>query len=101
MPAMRTVESVLRFEDLPLGSTGSRRALVRWSDGTEGEAIRWYAERDPGLRGGPDRKDGGGAALAALPARPRLASVVGRRQHRAVIGARRFRRTAGDRLARS
>ena len=39
-----TVEEVLRFEDLPLGSTASRRAVVRWSDGTEGEAIRFYAD---------------------------------------------------------
>lgn len=33
-----TVIEVLRFEDLPLGSRGSRRAVVRWSHGTEGEA---------------------------------------------------------------
>jgi len=39
-----TVVEVLRFEDLPLGSTGSRRAIVRWSDGSEGEAIRFYRE---------------------------------------------------------
>ena len=39
-----TVVEVLRFEDLPLGSTGSRRAIVRWSDGSEGEAIRFYAD---------------------------------------------------------
>jgi hypothetical protein len=38
------VVEVLRFEGLPLGSTGSRRAIVRWSDGTEGEAIRFYAD---------------------------------------------------------
>jgi hypothetical protein len=42
--AAPTVVSVVRFEDLPLGSTGSRRAVVRWSDGTEGEALRWYAD---------------------------------------------------------
>jgi hypothetical protein len=42
--AARTVELVLHFEDLPLGSTGSRRAIVRWSDGTESEALRWYAD---------------------------------------------------------
>jgi hypothetical protein len=42
--AVPTVESVLRFEDLPVGETGSRRAVVRWSDGTEGEALRWYAD---------------------------------------------------------
>ncbi len=38
------VEEVLRFEDLPPGELGSRRAVVRWSDGTEGEAIRFYAD---------------------------------------------------------
>jgi hypothetical protein len=39
-----TVAEVLRFEDLPLGSRGSRRAVVRWSDGSEGEALTWYAD---------------------------------------------------------
>jgi hypothetical protein len=39
-----TVTQVLRFEDLPLGSAGSRRAVVRWSDGSEGEALSWYAD---------------------------------------------------------
>jgi hypothetical protein len=39
-----TVELVLRFEDLPVGSLGSRRAMVRWSDGSAGEALRWYAD---------------------------------------------------------
>jgi hypothetical protein len=39
-----TVEEVLRFEDLALGSPGSRRAVVRWSDGSEGEALTWYAD---------------------------------------------------------
>jgi hypothetical protein len=38
------VEQVLRFEDVTLGSGGSRRALVRWSDGTEDVAITWYAD---------------------------------------------------------
>ena len=37
-----TVSEVLSFEDLPLGSNASRRAVVRWSDGTEGEACRWF-----------------------------------------------------------
>ena len=37
------VEEVLRFEDLPVGALASRRAVVRWSDGTESEAARWYA----------------------------------------------------------
>ena len=35
------VEEVLRFEDLPVGSMASRRAVVRWSDGTESEALRY------------------------------------------------------------
>ena len=39
-----TVEEVLRFEDLPPGSLASRRAIVRWSDGSEGEAIRYYQD---------------------------------------------------------
>jgi len=36
------VEEVQRFEEVPAGALASRRAIVRWSDGTEGEAIRWY-----------------------------------------------------------
>jgi hypothetical protein len=39
-----TVVEVLRFEDLPLGPRGSRRAIVRWSDGSEGDALAWYAD---------------------------------------------------------
>jgi hypothetical protein len=39
-----TVVEVLGFEDLPPGSRGSRRAVVRWSDGAEGEALTWYAD---------------------------------------------------------
>ena len=35
---------VLRFEDLPVGSEASRRAVVRWSDGSEGEAVRFYRD---------------------------------------------------------
>jgi hypothetical protein len=38
------VEEVLRFEDLPLGSAGTRRAIVRWSDGSEGPALTWYGD---------------------------------------------------------
>ena len=38
------VEEVLRFESLPLRSVGSRRAIVRWSDGSEGVAVAWYAD---------------------------------------------------------
>jgi hypothetical protein len=43
-PGNPIVEEVLRFEDLPLGSLASRRAIVRWSDGSEGEAIRYYSD---------------------------------------------------------
>jgi hypothetical protein len=38
------VQEVLRFEDVPLESAGSRRAIVRWSDGTHGEAVTFYAD---------------------------------------------------------
>jgi hypothetical protein len=38
------VEEVLQFEDLPLEEPGSRRAVVRWSDGSEAEALRWYGD---------------------------------------------------------
>jgi hypothetical protein len=36
------VAAVLRFEDLPLGSAATRRAIARWSDGTESVALSWY-----------------------------------------------------------
>jgi hypothetical protein len=36
-----TVEEVVRFEGLPFGEVGSRRAVARWSDGSVSEAIRW------------------------------------------------------------
>ena len=39
------VEEVVRCEDLPPGSLAGRRMIVRWSDGTEGEAVRFYAGR--------------------------------------------------------
>jgi len=38
------VVEVLRFENLSLASLASRRAVVRWSDGSEGEALRWYSD---------------------------------------------------------
>ena len=41
---METVGLGLFFEDLPVGSLASRRVIVRWSDGTEGEGLRWYAD---------------------------------------------------------
>jgi hypothetical protein len=42
--ALPVVDEVLRFEDLPVGSLGTRRAVVRWRDGTEGEALKWYGD---------------------------------------------------------
>jgi len=39
-----TVTEVVRFEDLPLGSRGTRRAIARWSDGSESEALTWYSD---------------------------------------------------------
>jgi hypothetical protein len=44
MPVAPTVTEVLTFEPLALGETGSRRAVVRWSDGSTGEALRWYED---------------------------------------------------------
>jgi hypothetical protein len=45
IPAMApTVVAVLRFESLPVDERGSRRAVVRWSDGSTGEALRWYED---------------------------------------------------------
>ena len=43
-PGNPIVDEVLRFEDLPPGPLASRRAIVRWSDGTEGEAVRYYSD---------------------------------------------------------
>jgi|tagenome__1003787_1003787.scaffolds.fasta_scaffold19709665_2 hypothetical protein len=37
-----TVVEVVVFAALPPGACGSRRAIVRWSDGAVGEALRWY-----------------------------------------------------------
>jgi hypothetical protein len=35
---------VLRVEDLPPDALAGRRMIVRWSDGTEGEAVRFYQD---------------------------------------------------------
>ena len=37
----RVVVEGTAFEALPQGDSCSRRALVRWSDGSTGEALRW------------------------------------------------------------
>ena len=38
----RVVVEVTAVEGLAVDEPGSRRALVRWSDGSTGEALRWY-----------------------------------------------------------
>jgi hypothetical protein len=40
-----TVEEVVRFEGLPFGDVGARRAVARWSDGSVSEAVRWHSDR--------------------------------------------------------
>jgi hypothetical protein len=42
--ADRVVLEVVSVEPLPLGASGSRRAVVRWSDGSVSEALRWWDE---------------------------------------------------------
>jgi hypothetical protein len=45
IPSMApTVVEVLQFESLRVDERGSRRAVVRWSDGSTGEALRWYED---------------------------------------------------------
>ena len=39
-----TITAVIAIEALPWGSNGSHRAVVRWSDGTTGEALSWFAD---------------------------------------------------------
>ncbi len=68
-----TVVAVLRFEDLPIGSTASRRAVVRWSDGTESEAVRFYADEVILLR----RVIMGTLGLCPLGLRSPAGSVIG------------------------
>ena len=68
-----TVVEVLRFEDLPLGSRGSRRAVVRSSDGSEGEALTWYAD----LCGHPHKSAYADARVMPTGSRNRRRSVGG------------------------
>ena len=41
MPEPVVVE-VVAIEQLPIGANASRRAVVRWSDGSHGEVLRWF-----------------------------------------------------------
>ena len=70
------VEEVLRFVDLPLGSRGTRRAVVRWSDGSEGEALTWYADEILICEGDLVGKTREQLRSPAFPQGPRLAAVV-------------------------
>jgi hypothetical protein len=38
----RVIVEVIAVEPVPLAARGSRRAVVRWSDGIVGEALRWW-----------------------------------------------------------
>jgi len=38
------VDEVLRFETVPVDQGGTRRAIVRWSNGSEGTALVWYQD---------------------------------------------------------
>jgi hypothetical protein len=70
-----TVVEVIRFEDLPLGSRGTRRAIVRWSDGSQSEALTWYADEILICEG-----DHGNSPLMALRSRS-----IRRERHRARV----------------
>jgi hypothetical protein len=72
------MEEVLRVEGLPVGYSGTRRAIVRWSDGTQSEALRFYADEVLFCEGDLVGKDADPDPVALLPTRPRLAPVVAR-----------------------
>lgn len=87
------VTEVVCFEDLPLGSRSTRRAIAleRRQRERGADVVR---RRDPDLRRRPHRKDPRAAALAALPSRPRLAAVLiaARLRHRCALGEKRGHR---------
>jgi hypothetical protein len=58
------VDEVLRFETLPLDQGGTRRAIVRWSNGGEGIALVWYPDEILVCEG-----DHGNSRLMALGSR--------------------------------
>lgn len=43
-PEEPTVRQVIAFEELPMTTKFSRRAVVEWSDGSVGEAARWWGD---------------------------------------------------------
>ena len=51
------VDEVLRFETAALGTSADRRAIVRWSDGTEGQALAWYSDEILICERRPHRQD--------------------------------------------
>ncbi len=63
-----TVIEVVAIEPLPLGANGSRRAVVRWSDGETGEALRWFGDEFLFSEGRLHRQERGPAAEPPLQA---------------------------------
>jgi hypothetical protein len=82
------VTEVLRFEDLPVGSAASRRAIVRWSDGTQSEALTFYSDLcgHPHKPAYPERRVMPRSPSSPLP--DRYDGLAGRR----IIRADQFRR---------
>jgi hypothetical protein len=70
------VEEVICFEDLPVGSLGTRRVVVRWSDGSVSEPLTWYRDEILICEG-----DHGNSRL--MPSRVEMRGVAGS------VGARR------------
>jgi hypothetical protein len=69
------VEEVVRCEDLPPGSLADRRMIVRWSDGTRGEAVRFYQDEILFSEG-----DHGNSQLMVLACREAWCSWLDRRE---------------------
>jgi hypothetical protein len=69
----RVVVEVVAIEELPIGANASRRAVVRWSDGDVGEALRWFDD----LCGYPHKSSYADSRVMprTLPARRRAAGT--------------------------
>jgi hypothetical protein len=64
------VVNEVNFEDLPAGSSASRCATARWSDGTEDDAAPLVCRRGPLLRRQPRRQDTRGDPRSERSPRP-------------------------------
>ena len=58
----RVVGEVVAIEQLPIGASASRRAVVKWSDGDVGEALRWFDDEILFSEGRLARQDRGAAS---------------------------------------